>query len=95
MDTYKIWEQLQNAVPLFNLDHLFYMHKYGKTGVQGLGWRLVYYKTGREFLHWKKNGKKSKCTTQVSKKESQRDLELLFSHGTFFCMIAKEIKTAK
>lgn len=51
----------------FALDHLFYMRKYGKTGVQGLDWRLVYYKTGAEFLQWEKNGKKYKCTTQVRK----------------------------
>jgi len=29
----------------------------GRAGV-GLGWRLVYYKTGTEFLQWEKNGKK-------------------------------------
>lgn len=61
------------------------------------GWVGVWFiaKLEENFCIGKKTEKKSKCTTQVSKKESQRDLELLFSHGTFFCTIAKEIKTAK
>lgn len=77
---------------LHAFDDLFYIRKYGKTGVQGLGWRMVYYKTGTEFLQWEKNGeKKYKCTTQVENRESER-----LSHDTFLCtIIAKEVKTAK
>lgn len=51
------------------LDHLFYMRKYEKTGVQGLGWVGVWYITKLEqnFCIGKKTEKKSKCTTQVRK----------------------------